>query len=101
MTLTVEVNIAKSSELSDPRPTVVPLATTPVTLDVTRSVKSKSVTVSVPALESVEFVSVNASAALSPASIEIAGASLVPVIVTVTFSVSLSGEPSSSVALTV
>ena len=76
----------------------VPVTTTESTAAVTLSVKSRSVTVKLPESLSPAFVSVNEEVSGPPV---ITGASAVPVMVTVTVSVSLRGEPSSSVALTV
>jgi hypothetical protein len=81
--LAVAFSIASSAVLSEPSPVVVPLATTPLTVDVTMSVVSRSVTVSVPLLVRVVFVSVNADAALSPLSMDTTGASLTPSMVIV------------------
>ncbi|MFN9418540.1 MAG: glycoside hydrolase family 30 beta sandwich domain-containing protein [Pirellula sp.] len=76
----------------------VPVTTTESTAAVTLSVRSRSVTVKVPVSLSPALVSVNDEVSGPPV---MTGASAVPVMVIVTVSVSLNGEPSSSVALTV
>ncbi|TWT86417.1 hypothetical protein Pla100_60420 [Neorhodopirellula pilleata] len=93
--------MASRAALSEVKPVVLPLVTTPVTVDPTKSVRSKSATDSVPLVLRVDPFSPRVSAALSPASINTLGESLVPVIVTVTVSVSRNGVPSSSVTLTI
>ena len=75
-----------------------PVTTTESTAAVTLSVRSRSVTVKAPESLSPALVSVNDAVSGPPV---MTGASAVPVMVIVTVSVSLSGEPSSSVALTV
>ena len=96
-TFAVEVNIASNAALFEPKPVVVPLATTPVTDEVTISVTLASVTDRVPVLVSVPLVSASVSAAESPEPLKTSGVLFPPVIVMVTVSVSLSGVPPSSV----
>ena len=76
----------------------VPLTATESTAAVTLLVRSASLTVNVPLLVKPALVSVKPTES-GPSLMT--GASLVPVMVTVTVSVSESGVPSSSVALTV
>ena len=83
-------------------PPVVPPSVTPVTTAaVTVSETSASVTVSVPLVISAALVSGSVAAALSVDTIWMSGASLVPVMVTVTVCVSDKGDALLSVARTV
>jgi hypothetical protein len=93
--------MALSAVLSEASDVVVPLATTLNTLGATVFDVSTSPTLSVPLVVRPAFVSGKVAAALSPEPTVITGASFVPVMVTVTVSVSFAGAPLLSTALTV
>ena len=95
------LSIASKAALLDCRPVVVPVATTCTTDGLTVLARSTSLTLNVPSAVSAALVSVSAAVSASWLSRLITGASLLPVIVRVTVSLSLRAVPLSSVAVTV
>ena len=95
------VSIAFRAALSEVSELVVPVATTLNTLGATVFEVSTSLTLSVPLVLKAVSVSLSVLAALSLPTTLMTGASLEPVMLTVTVSVAVAGVPLLSVALTV